>query len=499
MTAIDIHRGLNGRTILLTGFTGFMGKVLTEKLLRCCPEVRHIYLVVREKKGRSATERMEEVLKDPLFSVLEKEVPKYRLRLTALSGDCSLPNLGLSDEDKKKVTDEVSMVFHGAATVRFDESLKVAYLSNVQGTKEVLRLAKEIKNLAVLVHISTAYANCHLQKIEERFYEAPMDDKRLEDMVQNMDDSILEAIRPKIIGRWPNTYSFTKAMAESIVKSYASQLPIVVFRPAIIVGTSKEPLIGWTDNLYGPTGIVVGAGCGVLRSMYCDLDCIANIVPVDMAVSAMLTGAIKRIQDPPADDTIPIYHFVSSTDNPLKWREFKRLIELHGQDVPPIKAIWCYFMTTHRYKINHYIAILFLHYLPAIILDTITKLTKGDNPNLYKIYRKIDKYSEIIEHFSIRSWDFTNDNMKKLRMMQTDKDRAEFNFDIANLNWSEFFYNYIRGLRVYLLKDGMETLPKARVRWHRFQIAQRIMLTIFYLFVALMAYRLFTCFLSITA
>lgn len=42
-----------------------------------------------------------------------------------------------------------------------------------------------------------------------------------------------------------------------------------------------------------------------------------------------------------------------------------------------------------------------------------------------------------------------------------------FNFDMKQLNWDKFFYNYIRGLRVYLLKDDLSTLPQAMVRWKR--------------------------------
>lgn len=59
----------------------------------------------------------------------------------------------------------------------------------------------------------------------------------------------------------------------------------------IVVGTAYEPIIGWTDNLYGPTGIVVGAGCGVLRTLQADLTCDANIVPVDMCVNALIASA----------------------------------------------------------------------------------------------------------------------------------------------------------------------------------------------------------------
>lgn len=50
--------------IFLTGGTGFMGKVLLEKLLRTCPHIKHIYLLIRSKKGKNVEQRMEDIFED---------------------------------------------------------------------------------------------------------------------------------------------------------------------------------------------------------------------------------------------------------------------------------------------------------------------------------------------------------------------------------------------------------------------------------------------------
>lgn len=79
-----------------------------------------------------------------------------------------------------------------------------------------------------------------------------------------------------------------------------------VFRPAIVTSSAKEPLVGWIDNLYGPTGVVAGAGTGVLRTMHCDKNINANIVPVDYCVNALIAAAwdvyqhYKELQCPAA-------------------------------------------------------------------------------------------------------------------------------------------------------------------------------------------------------
>lgn len=76
-----------------------------------------------------------------------------------------------------------------------------------------------------------------------------------------------------------------------MVRLYCKQLPIGMFRPAIVTSSVREPVIGWIDNLYGPTGVVAGVGTGVLRTMHCDRDITANIVPVDMTVNALIAAA----------------------------------------------------------------------------------------------------------------------------------------------------------------------------------------------------------------
>ena len=56
----------NGKTILITGATGFMGKALVQKILRSCPDVSTIYVVVRPKKGIPPQERWEQITKLPV-------------------------------------------------------------------------------------------------------------------------------------------------------------------------------------------------------------------------------------------------------------------------------------------------------------------------------------------------------------------------------------------------------------------------------------------------
>lgn len=87
----------------------------------------------------------------------------------------------------------------------------------------------------------------------------------------------------------------TKAIAESLIKNN-NGVPCGVFRPAIVISTSEEPMPGWTDNFYNMTGITAAAYVGIGRSMFFAHECSANLVPVDMCVHALISCA-KEVAD----------------------------------------------------------------------------------------------------------------------------------------------------------------------------------------------------------
>lgn len=163
----QIQEFYKGTNVLLTGGTGFRGKALIEKLLRDT-EVETIYVIVREKKGRTAHMRLDELFDDVVFERLKSEKPKCRNRVEAVPGDCSISGLGLSITERHKLISKINVIFHVAATVNFNEQIKLAYNVNVNGTRDILNLAREMKNLKSLVHISTAYSNCIRQEIQEK-------------------------------------------------------------------------------------------------------------------------------------------------------------------------------------------------------------------------------------------------------------------------------------------------------------------------------------------
>jgi len=124
--------------------------------------------------------------------------------------------------------------------VRFDEVLHLALTINVRATRLMLQLAKQMTNLVSYVHVSTAYSNCVISDIAERFYPEHLHSGSdnilaLGDLVSN---ELLDKITPALVGSYPNTYTYTKALAEDVILREAGNLPLCIFRPAISKCTS---------------------------------------------------------------------------------------------------------------------------------------------------------------------------------------------------------------------------------------------------------------------
>lgn len=481
-----IQKFYNGQSIFITGGTGFMGKLLIEKLLRGCSGISFIYLLVRPKKGKDVHQRIEELFDDPVFAILKEKQPKFRHQVVAVAGDCSLPGLGISPADRAMITREVSIVFHVAATVRFDEKMKLAVPINVRSPKDVTELCKEMPSLKSFVHVSTAYANCPYEFIEEKVYDPPMDADKLVTLVECIDDKLVEEITPRLLGDWPNTYTFTKAVAENIVTKEAGDLPVGIFRPAIVISTYEEPIRGWIDNLYGPTGVAAGAGSGILRSIHCDGSILANVVPGDLTVNALIACAwdvANRQRSTTAKEEktndVPVYNYVSQ-DNPITYDQLKIMSEKYGLEFPSGKAIWYYSFRNTKHKIVHFFYVYFLHLLPALLIDTVT-VCLGKQPRMLKLYKKIHRFMDVLNYFTTKQWKFSNDTFKSVISKLSPEDRENFACDITRVDWDHYFRTYMRGIRLYLIKDPIDTLPQARIKWQRlYWIHQALKLIVAY-------------------
>ena len=184
----EISQFYNEKCFFITGATGFMGKVLVHKLLNSCPGLENLYVLIRPKRDVLPQIRLDKVFEGPLFKGLKEVNPSCFNKVIAINGDITLPSLGMSREDLTTIIEKVSVIFHAAATVRFDEELRKSLIMNVGGTRSIIDIAQKMLNLKALVHVSTAYAHCNNPSIDERFYRIHENPEEVIDSISKMED-----------------------------------------------------------------------------------------------------------------------------------------------------------------------------------------------------------------------------------------------------------------------------------------------------------------------
>lgn len=104
--------------------------------------------------------------------------------------------------------------------------------------------------------------------IEEKMYNSPVDWQAIYKQVSKMTLMDLEHYGKTIMGNFPNTYVFTKRMAEHLlVENNTKNIPMLMIRPSIIGASLEEPVPGWTDSIGLMGGIYLLTGLGILREI----------------------------------------------------------------------------------------------------------------------------------------------------------------------------------------------------------------------------------------
>lgn len=455
---LSVPEFYNEKTVFITGGTGFLGICLIEKLLRSCPGLKNIYLLIRPKKGKQVEDRLQELTQNSIFDTLREENKTHLFKkLLAVAGDVGEENLGLSSADRLTLVEVVQVVFHSAATLDFEADLKITANTNILGTRRVLQLCQEIRDLKAMVHVSSAYVNSRESDVEEKVYPAPANVNDVLSMIENLDMEALKTRTPQILAGHPNAYTFTKHLAEHEVRN--AGIPAVIVRPSMITGAWKEPDPGWTISKNGPAGFFMGAGKGVVRRLPLADNLIYDYIPVDIVVNNLIVAAYAVDRDRPQD--VPVYHCTSSTCNPYRWEMLKGNINHYMHTYPIKSAVWYPYLRFLPSIFLYKLSALFVHLIPAYILDTITRLT-GGRPILVRLHKNINKSLDLLEKFIFTEWKFHNDQTLRLHKSLSRDDQVQFNLDITSLNWEDYMVNVLIGVRKYLHKEPTKTLPKAR-------------------------------------
>lgn len=471
---MDIADFYANRSVFITGGTGFMGKVMVEKMIRSCPRLARIYLLVRCKGQHSAQERVNEMLESELFAEARKATPDFAQKVLAIPGDITQERLGLSDSDYELIINKTNIVFHAAATVKFNEKIKTAVEVNVLVVKRMLDVCRHLKNCLAFVHVSTAYAYTTREFIEEIVYPPSFDPHKLLHVMDSLDSQMAESLAPLLVGGRPNTYTFTKSIAEALVASSASEIPTAIVRPSIIGSTWKAPIPGWVDNFNGPAGICLAAGTGTMRVMPGKEEVLADIVPVDTVANFTLAVPWYIAQKSPQakeQREVRVFNITSGSVNSCKWEVWvKRIIESY-QKYPLENKI---FRRPHFYFADkdswyYWFRRLVFHIFPARATDILFRLM-GRPPKMIKAIEKLDRVCQELGFFTTHGWKWDNRNGQALMSAMSEHDRTEFDVDMSKLHWPSYVESMCVGVKKFVLKEDMARIHIARKMQRRMMV-----------------------------
>ncbi len=371
--ALSVRDSLAGRHVLLTGGSGFLGKVWLSLMLAEVPDVAKIYVFLRPKALVPARQRFEKMLNtSPAFRPLHE---RFGARLSAhvaervevLEGELSLPDLGLPADVVQRLRRDLHVFVHCAGLVDFNPDLRKAMDSNVSATMRVADFVERCEH-ASLLHISTCYvagsrygeipetlvrdyvpsgerfdaeaevaeahadvqALVHRHEAEDERARARQDvldelrvhgrsehnAKLIETLVrkrrrERLREALVDEgmVRARRLG-WPNTYTYTKSLAESLLAKRASRMRISVLRPSIVESAFDFPFPGWNESFNGsaPLAYIMGSW---FRNVPAKPDAPFDVIPVDMVCRAMVIATAALA----AGRERPVYHVGSSHRN----------------------------------------------------------------------------------------------------------------------------------------------------------------------------------------
>lgn len=241
---------LTSRTVLFTGFPGFIGARLIPRLLELQPETTFVCLVQEKFRGAAESSVLE----------LARSHPATRGRLEIVGGDITAPGLGIGEDEARLLHTRLTGCYHLAAVYDLAVAREIGMRVNVEGTKNVLEFLAECPKFERLDYVSTAYVSGSAVGL---YRETDLD----------------------VGQRFKNFYEETKFLAEMAVKE--SDLPSTIYRPGIVVGDSRTGVTAKFDgpyfslnamrNLPSP-GVFMKVGTG---------EAPVNLVPVDFVLEAI--------------------------------------------------------------------------------------------------------------------------------------------------------------------------------------------------------------------
>ena len=538
----SVRETLANRHILLIGVTGFIGKVWLVDLLENIPNIGKITLLIRRNRTTSAQKRFQKIIEEsPAFDTLQE---KYGRKLGTLledkvevvEGDVGMPGLGLDQATQVRLAKSLDLVVNSAGLTDFNPDLRDALASNVDSTLHLLNFLRKCDH-AGLMHLSTCYVvgmrdGRVTEELKDNYnpardpaFNAEKEIASLRETIRHVQEraespELTKALKRQALGRggdpsavpateldgvlkrnrlrwarnrlvriglrraqhlgWPNTYTFTKSLGESILARSSGELPIAIVRPSIVESSERSPFTGWNEgiNTSGPLSYLLGTNFRQLPSN--ERKCL-DVIPVDMVCRGMSLIAAAVITRKNAR----MYQLATSAVNPVN---MGRSIELTGlahrkyykrqPGIDPWLKVKFETIPVSKQRYER----MSIPMQKAVVsrinrAATTLHMKKGPLARAERDLGRAEKLIELYEPFILHNEHvFECENARLLSAALPEDEKHAFEFDPESIDWWNYWINiHIPALRrwCYPLMEGrpLESRTPREMDWSSSQAA----------------------------
>lgn len=512
---ISMHQSLAGKNILLIGFTGFIGKVWLAKVLQDLPEIGKVYLLIRRQRSTSAQKRFEKIINtSPVFDTLhlkygDEFVAFLGEKVEVIEGDVSRPHLGIDEAVRQRLYGSLDVVINSSGLTDFNPDLRQALSINVDGTLHLIDFLKECDR-AALLHLSTCYVvgyrdgrigetaainytpsgkvefdaaveYAHLRSLADQIEARSESDemtsqfresvlaknrKSSKELSESEIDAQIRKQRQRWVRNelteagmrraqefgWPNTYTFTKSLAESLLLPAASEIPVAIVRPSIVETSTHDPFEGWNEgvNTSAPLSYLLGT---FFRQLPSNGKKCLDIIPVDLVCRGMIlicAALVERRQE-------TIYQLATSAINPC---DMRRSIELTGlahrkyyraQDAFNLRLLSAFDSIPVSKERYQRLSAPRQKQVVQSLLRIMSPLPMMRSP-LVRRERDLDKVEKLVELYEPfilhNEYVFEAKNVEILSELLPEAERPDFGYDAGYIDWWNYWINiHIPALR----------------------------------------------------
>lgn len=487
-TQLNVGQQLAGKRVLITGSTGFLAKVLLEKLIRDVPTIKQFILVIRaNKKYGTAAERFErEILSSSIFDRLREEQAQYLAdvvshKLVFITGEVTEPLFGLSQLKFTQLANTVDIVVNCAASVNFREALDQALEINALSLHKLAALVRMAGNIP-LIHVSTCYVNGYHQGTMPEQLHAPSSKLLAQHAdgyyeVQVLISGLLQKIAavkrhclnaddlPQALTElgireahhygWNDTYTFTKWIGEQIACRELHGKSLTIVRPSIIESTLREPAPGWIEGVKVGDALILAYARGKTNFFPAEPEAVIDLIPADLVANSIVLAMTEALHSP---QQRRIYQCSSSSRNPIilgdliqtiqtackrDWRAYEKLF--HKQPGADFRCVSrpVFLATMSVMKL-------------ALGTLSFTRKCLGMKQSFawQESFNTTHNLAVVFSFYTSPNYIFENNQLIELEQRMGQADRRMFPIDPERINWSKYMGNvHLAGLNRYALKD----------------------------------------------